>query len=186
MANSRDYKFDISTCSAVLQGLPREMRAHILGSATRAGIQPIKIAAKRYAKRSERTGALRDSITDKVKVYERRAIAVGLVGPERGYYRKGRKLGKNADRRGADSPSHYGHLVELGHHVVAPVKGTSIRKGTAKGPAEGKKKWVPAKPYLRPAGLTTRGQQSEEFYRGLNRGINAARNRLVKAGAHKR
>lgn len=186
MANQRDHKFDISVCTAVLQGLPREMRARILGHATKAAIQPIKVAAKRYAKRSVRTGALRDSITDKVVVYEQRGIAVGLVGPARGYYKKGRRLGKGANLRGSESPSHYAHLVEYGHHVVAPKQGTSIRKGTAVGVKPGKKHWVPAKPFLRPAGLTTRGEQSEQFYRGLDRGINTTRNRLMRAGAHSR
>lgn len=186
MANSRDLKFPIGACTAVLQGLPREVSARILATATKAAIQPIKVAAKRYAKRSERTGALRDSITDKVVNYERTATAVGLVGPARGYYKKGKRLGKGANYLGSDSPSKYAHLVEFGHRVVAPKRGTSIRRGTATGPAAGKKKWVPAKPFLRPAGLTTKAEQSANFYRGLDRGINTTRNRLIRAGAHTR
>lgn len=202
MANTRDYKFDISSTTSVLQGVPRDIRTSILATATRSALLPIKAKAKLLAQRSVRTGALRDSITDKIVKYERSATVVGLVGPARGYYRGGKKLGKDASRRGADSPSHYAHLVELGHHVVVRRKAKTpklykyttkqrtdlARQGEAANTGDTRvaMSFVPARPFLRPAGLTTKGEQSERFFRGLDRGIEASRNRLIKAGAHKR
>lgn len=185
MANSTDLKFvkGIGALSDVLRGLPEEMRGTILVGGVKRAIAPILVSARRYAKRSERTGALRASLTTKTVNYARNGKAVGLVGPDRAYYRRGKKAGKLGALFGADRPANYAHLVEYGHHAVAPIKNTSRRKKTAV-PAKTGRSWVPAKPFLRPALLTTTAAQGEEFFRGIAAGVQAARRRLVKSGAH--
>jgi hypothetical protein len=159
----------ITQLREVLHMLPQDMAGDILGRATKEAIQPIKIAAKRFAKRSEATGALRASITDKVKVYPATGKAVGMVGPDRAYYSRGKKagalgalLGKNRRR-----PSNYAHLVEYGHVAVAPRKGTTRRKKNAVSVG-----FVPAKPFIRPAVVTTTAQQIAAFTRGIEIGLN--------------
>ena len=160
--------------SAALNGLPDEMRGKVLERATKRACGVIEVSAKRYAKRSEDTGALRASLTTKVVVYPKSGKAVGLVGPDKAYYvgkKKAGRLGRLLLR--ATRPAWYAHLVEYGHHVVAPVKGTAIKKGTAK-PASNGKTWVAPKPFIRPAVLTTQGQQGAEFFAGMDAGYRLA------------
>lgn len=162
----------MSELSEVLQLFPRDLHVDALAPAVKAGAQPLVKWAKRYAKRSERTGALRESITHKVIARRKKAHAVALVGPDRKYFHRGKGVAKGAlVPDGAVRPSRYAHLIEYGHHVVAPTKGTSLRKGTAKTPAEGKKKWVPAKPFMRPAVIMARQEVAAAFRDGLARGI---------------
>jgi len=184
--NSTDLKYvkGIGDLSAVLRGLPEDMRSKILVRGVERAIAPILISAKRYAKRSERTGALRASLTTKVVNYPRDGRAVGLVGPERAYYRNGKKTGKLGSLFGAaDRPANYAHLIEYGHHAVAPIKGTSRRKKTAL-PTKNGRTWVAAKPFIRPALATTTAEQGEGFFQGIAVGVETTRRRLVESGAH--
>lgn len=174
----------VDALTGALRALPEDMRTRTLAAGMKALLQPIKIAAKRYAKRSEDTGALRESITDKVVSYPQSARVVGLVGPDRHYYSRGIRLKTGfgrllaADKR---RPANYAHLVEYGHVSVQPRKGTSRRRKTA---IVSKKEFVPAKPFLRPAVATTRAQQAEAFATGIARGLNSAIDREVKSGRH--
>ena len=72
MANSTDLKLvsGMGKLSQLLKDLPLAVRERVLLAATDAAIQPIKTWAKRFAKRSERTGALRNSIIAKTKSAE--------------------------------------------------------------------------------------------------------------------
>lgn len=168
MADSATYRnlYGVQNLTRALEALSEDVRAEVLGVAVKKAIEPIKIAAKRFAKRSERTGALRASITTKVVVYKQNGKAVGLVGPDRAYYSRGKKVKKlgllHADAR----PANYAHLVEYGHHAVAPRKGSSIRKKTASVTG-----WVAAKPFIRPAVMTTLVQQHTAFAKGIEAGI---------------
>lgn len=185
MANSATFKIVKGTAalSSALLGLGEAMRATILEAGVKRLCAPVLVAAKRYAKRSERTGALRGSLTVKTINYKASGKAVGLVGPDRAYYRGGKKTGKLGALFGADRPANYAHLVEFGHHVVAPISGTSRRKKNAV-PAKNGATWVPAKPFIRPALATTGAQQEAEFFRGIAEGFEATRKKLVKSGEH--
>jgi len=141
-------------------------------------LAPVLRSAKRHAKKSERTGALKNSLTTKVVEYPSTGKVVGLVGPDRGYYPAGKRITKvAASFKGADRPSKYAHLIEFGHHVVAPVKGTNRRKKTAK-PAKSGTKWVEAKPFIRPAVLDTHNEQAAAWVEGIKIGFEKA---LAKA-----
>lgn len=181
---------------AALRGISNEAAAAVLEPAVRAACQPILIAARRFAKRSEATGALRESLVIKTVAYKNNGRAVGMVGPDRAYYLGGKKVGKlgallgRKDRR---RPANYAHLVEYGHLVA---KGGSLRakhvltlEGTGRYSAKGKelKRWrrgrivqaatgkaigfVPPKPFLRPAVITTRVAQTAAFEAAVRRGL---------------
>lgn len=169
----------------VMQALPDDMRTKTLAEGMKALLEPILVSARRYAKRSRDTGALQSSLVKKVVNYKDTGKCVGLVGPDRNYYSKGRKI-KGAltmllakDRR---RPANYAHLVEFGHIAVTPRKGKTLRKKNAT-VAKGKG-FVPAKPFLAPAVVTTRAKQSAEFTRGLAKGMKESIGREVKSGRH--
>ena len=178
MANSTDLKLvsGMGKLSQLLKDLPLAVRERVLLAATDAAIQPIKTWAKRFAKRSERTGALRNSIIAKTKSYAGGLVVVGLVGPDRNYYVRGAKLTvRNGLLRGATSsgvsrPANYAHLIEYGHHTVASIKGTTRRKKTAI-PTRSGTTWVQPKPFLRPAVLQSRTEQIAAFERSASRGL---------------
>lgn len=180
MARSATYKHVVGAneLSASLQALRSEIRANVLGSAMRRVLAPVLRSARKHAKKSERTGALRRSLTTKVVEYPASGKVVGLVGPDRGYYLGGSRITKTAASfKGADRPSKYAHLIEFGHHVVAPIKGTNRRKKTAQ-PAKSGTKWVEAKPFIRPAVLDTHNEQAAAWYDGVKAGFEKA---LAKA-----
>ena len=164
----------IGELSAVLQAIPREMRSKILAAAVGEAAKPVVIAAKRFAKRSERTGTLRDSIGHVVRNYEYNGRAVAIIGPINGHV-----VVRINGRSEKISPVKYAHLVEFGHHAVKPIKGTQRRKGTAHDV-----KWVKAKPFMRPAVATTAAEVSRKLTEGIGRGIEKVRASLVKQGAH--
>lgn len=189
-----------------------EVQADILEQGVKAACGPILVAAKRFAKRSERTGALRDSLTIKTVKYKNsgKSVAMGLVGPDRKYRVNGRVVGKLGALFGAAKgsirrPANYAHLVEFGH-VIA--HGGSLRGKhqlvllhTGRYSSKGKefKRWVrgpqvvaptgraggfvPAKPFLRPAMITTRAEQSAAFEKAVASGLDRALRKLNrKAG----
>lgn len=166
----------LGALTAALRALPEDMRQRTLASGVKEALVPIEVAAKRFAKRSEETGALRDSITHKVVNYPTSGKCVGLVGPDRNYYSHGKKLKGALSRllvRDQRRPANYAHLVEYGHVMVAPTKGTSRRKGTATTTG-----FVPAKPFIRPAIATTLSLQAEGFFRGVAKSFAAATRKL--------
>lgn len=158
--------------NALLTGLPKEVRSVALGAAVGEAVKPLVAMQKRFAGRSERTGALRASITAKVKSYKNSGVSVGVAGPNRNYY-----VGGNRVKRGqlisgdAARPAHYAHLIEFGHHAVTPRKGTTLRKGTAK---LAKQSWVPPIPFVRPAVVMARTEMASAFDAGMTRGIEKA------------
>lgn len=189
MKRSASYKHvaGAAELSAALRALPDDMRKTILVQGVKAAIQPILTAAKRFAKRSEDTGALRESLTTKTKAYPNTGKAVGLVGPDRAYYRKGKKTGKLGALYANRRPANYAHLVEYGHAIVAPKAGTSRRKKTAVDirDSSGASRFVAPRPFIRPAVVTTHDQQAQEFYKGIASGFEKTRRRMMRAGTHK-
>lgn len=186
--NSATHKFTQGgpELGAAFRALSDDMRERTLAAGVKAMVQPIKVAAKRFARRSRETGALEASITDKVVNYPRNGKCVGLVGPDRAYYSRGKKVKGVLSRalaRNQRRPSQYAHLVEFGHVAVHPRKGTSVRKKTA---TVSKTAFVQPKPFLRPAVTTTKAQQEQAFFKGIERGFAAAVKREVKSGRHVR
>jgi HK97 gp10 family phage protein len=193
--------------SAVLNEIPRDLRTNVTAKVVRAGAVPLEVSMKRYARRSVRTGSLREAIGTVVKRYKDSGTAVAIVGVQRGYYRKRTKLGSKEDKRGSESPSHYAHLVEYGHNIVTggtsrdthemqlvgtgrfTLKGKEIKrwkKGALKEKAKGKTTgWVKAKPFIRPAFLTTKTQVLSEMHKALERAVMATVKRGTKQGWHK-
>ena len=188
----------------LLQQLPAEMRATILAEAVGGGAKIVVVAAKRYAKRSRQTGTLQASITHIVRKYPADGRAVAIVGPVvEGW---GRSATRKATK-GVTTPAvKYAHLVEFGHIIA---KGGSLRpeytktlqdtgqssksgkaikrwkrsgiKVAAKGRVGG---WVPAKPFMRPAFVTTQAAVSAALAMGVSVGIEKVRRKLVREGAH--
>lgn len=198
--------------TAMLQGLPAEMRANIVADGVKRGAVPMEVAAKRFAKRSERTGWLRKSITTIVRKYPANGVAVAIIGPvvegwRRGaqYDSDGNYFTKTKASKGYTSPSvRYAHLIEFGHHIakggslrpkytrvltsVVNPDGKTVRRwrrGVPSTEARGTVSgWVPAKPFMKPAFATTQSQVLSELYKGIEAGIEKTRTRLIKSGAH--
>ena len=175
--NYRNVK-GLGQLSACLQALQEDMRAKILEEGVKAAIQPILRAAKQNLRRSVRTGALYASMTTKTKSYPRNGKAVGLVGPDRGYYNGQAKAGKLGALY-AGRPSNYAHLIEYGHVVVHPKKGETLRNKTASSIG-----WVQPRPFIRPAIITTSGEQGRAFASAIAEGFERTRAKMMKDGTH--
>lgn len=187
MANSSKHVVGIGDLSAVLKGIPAAMRAEILGTAVGTAAKPVVRSAKRNAQKSKRTGALQSSIASVVKKYPRNGSAVAVVGPSKDYFRGGKRVKRGGDRRGADKPHKYAHLVEFGHYsnagtgrTVSSAKGKTRRSGTLN-PVS----FVLGQPFLRPALLSSKSEVASALQTGVSTGIDRVRARLVKAGVHK-
>lgn len=168
---------------AFLKQLPKDLATKLLASAVNAGADILVPVAKQYARRSVRTGALYASIGKKVVNYPTTPAAVAVVGPRRGYFRKGGvKVGDGESRSGAESPSHYAHLVEFGH--IQKAHGGTIRAGNAKAVGAGKMTFVAPRPFMRPAYHQTLGAVNRAMVEGLRRGIEQTRKKMIKQGAH--
>ena len=181
MSRSSSISFKLSGLDdirKVLTTLPRELQDKVMRVAVQRAAKPLVSSAKLFAGRSRKTGALVESIGAVVKKGKKGGV-YAVVGPRRGYYRGGLALKKGTDRRGANSPAHYAHLVEYGHNVVAPIKGTTRRKNAAKSAANGKA-WVAAKPFLRPALMASESAVIGEMAAGVQDGIAKQLKRLVK------
>ncbi len=172
--------------SAALQGIPRDLRTQVLAVAVKKAAAPVVRAAKQFAQRSRRTGALQKSLTSVVRQYRDKGVAVAVIGPDKSYYSGGKRLKKRADRTGADKPANYAHLVEFGHLSragtgvsVATAKGTRVRKGTF-----GALSFILPQPFMRPALASTAGAVRAELIQGISKGIERSRARLVKKGLH--
>lgn len=184
MANSGFVKFKLTGLEeirATLRQLPEETQRKVMAVAVRKAAKPMVAAAKTYALRSVRTGALRNSI-DVVVKKSRSGDSYAIVGPARGYFVSGKRLKKGADARGADQPANYAHLVEFGHHsaagtgvVLSKTRGKSRRKGTLNAVS-----FVRPKPFMRPAVLTTQEQVAANMAEGVAAGLAQALKRIVK------
>ena len=176
---------DVSDLSAALRGLAsKDTQVKILERAVGAACQPILVAAKRYAKRSEDTGALRDSLTVKTVGYRSSGKAVGLVGPDRAYRVRGKKVGAlgallGIAKGGVRRPANYAHLVEFGHRIAKGGRLSRLDGRGSKGTGTDGG-WVAAKPFLRPAVITTRVQQAAAFEQAVAAGLDAALRRHNK------
>lgn len=195
----------IETVSEILRAIPEELRSKITAQAVASAAKPVVVAAKRYAKRSERTGALREAIGARVRRYPDKGTAVAIVGVRRGYYKGSRRIDLRKEKKGkAESPSHYAHLVEFGHHMVtggsargkysvklvgtgrfSATSGKEIKRwkrGALIAPGTGAvKSWVPAKPFLRPAWMTTKEAVKRELVRAIERGVNRELRRMAQS-----
>jgi HK97 gp10 family phage protein len=178
----------VDALSGFFQQLPVDLRERILKDAVASAAKLIKQAAKRHARRSVRTGALHASIDVKVVGYKghQQAAATAIIGVRRDYYRRGGKVvAKGEDRRGAEQPARYAHLVEFGHMVRARGKsGHKPGKGKAAEPKQGALRWVAPRPFIRPAIMETRGQVQRILLEKINDGIGRARDRMIKRGEH--
>jgi hypothetical protein len=88
----------------------------------------LKGIVQQFAPRGK-TGQLARSIDYRTEVYPQQHRVVAIVGP-----------------RARSAGSRKAHLVEFGHIAVAPRKGKTIKKGTAKSIT-----YVAARPFMRPA-----------------------------------
>ncbi len=165
--------------NALLSGLPKEVRGIALSTAVSAAAKPLVAAQKQLALRSERTGALRASISSRVRNYKTSGVSVAIAGPNRNYYVGGKKVksGKLI-QDDASRPAHYAHLVEFGHYTGARsgrfggmVKGTSRRRGknTSHDSA-----FVLPKPFVRPSVIMAKAAMASAFDLGITRGIEKA------------
>jgi HK97 gp10 family phage protein len=125
--------------AAALEAIPAELRAKALPIALRAAGRLVTRRARRLAPVD--TGLLKKSLGLVLRRPKGQPPYVAL-GARRGFKATVTREGK---KQVAD-PANYAHLVELGHAVVPPVEGTSLRKKTAE--AIG---FVPPQPFLRPA-----------------------------------
>lgn len=168
----------------VLQGIPADVRAAILEPACVKAARPIRDASARFAPR--RTGALKASIAIKGISNKSKGTAAALIGPDRNYYKGGRRLRKNSDRRGADKPANYAHLVEFGHMSGTSSekfggfdKGKTIRKKTASA-----KSFVLPQPFMRPGFIAGAPQAEAILAREIAASIEKTRAKLVKTDRH--
>jgi len=165
--------------SAVLEGLPKAMRTKILAAAVGAAAKILVTSAKRYARRSEDTGRLRDSITHVVRRYEHDARAVAITGP---IVEKGARALRRSAGNGTKPAVKYAHLIEFGHHIVTGGSGRDRqrRRGNS-GRSNG---WVPAKPFMRPAFAVSQQAMQKALAEGIAAGIKTERASLMRSGAH--
>lgn len=128
--------------AAKLRQLPAEIGEAPLRSAAVAGGRILRDEAAARAPEGE-TGNLKRALY--LKFIEERSSATRKV-----YYvsiRRGTK--GNGSKRDANDVAYYGHMVEFGHWYVPPrPKGVRWKAHRAQHIG---KKWVPAKPFLRPA-----------------------------------
>ena len=168
----------------VLRGLPAAVRSEILEPACVKAAKPIQTAISALAPND--TGALKRSIRVKGVSDKTKGTAAALIGPDRSYYRNGRKVAKNADRRGANKPANYAHLVEFGHVSGANsigfggfAKGTSVRKKTAEA-----KSFVLPRPFMRPGFAAGAPFAEALLVQEIGGSIEKYRAKLVARGAH--
>lgn len=182
MANKSSIGFELTNfadTAALLRDLPASVESRVMGDAVGQALKPMQADARARAPKD--TGALKRSISVKVKRYANKGIIIGLVGPSKDYFKNGKKLKVGQSRRGADKPSNYAHLVEYGHFRVAgngvapkSLKGKTIRKNTAKA-----KGWVPARPFMRPAAASQRDNVLNGLEAGVVKGLERETKRLA-------
>lgn len=185
MANSTTVAFrGFDEIHALLREMPAAVRADIMEGALVKASRPIQRAMVSMAPR--RTGALKKSIAIKGLSNKAKGEAAALIGPDRNYYASGRRVKKGEDRRGADKPSNYAHLVEFGHYSGVSSerfggfsKGTSLRKKTATA-----RSFIRPQPFMRPGFSAGLPQAEAILEREVTASIERVRARMIKAGTH--
>lgn len=182
MGNKSTIGFEMTNFAenaALLRELPASVESRVMGDAVGQALKPMQADARARAPKD--TGALKRSIAVKVKRYPNAGIVVGLVGPSKDYFKNGRRLKVGQNRRGADKPANYAHLIEYGHFRVAgrgatgkSLKGKTIRKSTANA-----KGWVPARPFMRPAAVAQRDNVLNGLEAGVVKGLERETKRLA-------
>lgn len=81
-------------------------------------------------------------------------------------------------------PANYAHLVEFGHFVVRPVRGTSRRKNTSVS-ADSGRQFVAARPFLRPAIAGSKNEVKARLIQGINQGLQKAWARIATKNTRK-
>lgn len=180
--NSMRIGFTLSNFEEMRQlcaGLPASVESRVMGDAVKVAAKPIVNAAR--AKAPIMTGALRRSIVAVVRRYPKAGKVMALIGPDKAYYGGGKRLKGGADKRGANRPANYAHLVEFGHYSaaasgesVATTKGTSRRHGTFK-----ERSFIMPRPFLRPAVMVAGRQAERELARGVGVGMQREVRRLA-------
>lgn len=157
---------------SVLAGLPEDLRREIL--ATTMGKAGAHVAGKMRRKAPRVTGALAKSITYVVRKYGDGARTISVVGPNRKY------VTKDGAR-----PANYAHLVEFGHRVA---KGGALDRLDGRGKAGTGKQggFVPAKPFMRPGLIESQASLPQVMLEGVQKGMDKAIAKRVRAGTHKR
>lgn len=117
------------------------------------------------------TGNLRDSLGFKVVKF-RSGNMSAIIGPRKGFRKDGRLAHK------------YGHLVEFGHFTRKP-SGVSVKTKTGKTKREsgGSQKFVPAKPFLRPAFESGKHRAAKDIARVIGTEVQIAAKRLARRKA---
>lgn len=146
-----------------LRELPGNIGKNVLRSAAASGASVIRDEAKQNALRMKVTGTLARSIYMK-QIRE-------LSGPEKQTYFVGARSGKlyaKVGKKGVNKDAYYARWVELGHFTRGPGKGGFLSTGSgrlvrnanrggvnnallAAQVQAGHVRWVPARPFLRPA-----------------------------------
>lgn len=169
---------------AILKEMPAAVRADVLEGALGKAALPIQKATAGFA--PKRTGALKRSISVKVLSDKSKGSAAALIGPDRNYYSGGNRVAKGGDRRGADKPSNYAHLVEFGHYSGVSSagfggfsKGTSMRKKTATA-----RSFIRPQPFMRPGFAAGAPQAEAILAREIGASIEKTRARMIKTGTH--
>lgn len=189
----------------LLQALPREMRLSILRPALGKAAEPIRAAAKTFAPSA--TGALKESIAIKV-LDGTDASGAALVGPDRGYYQKGKRVKDLSSLYGQErqKPANYAHLVEFGHviatggslkatHALELVETGALSKhgkplkrwkrgaitAAAKGRATG---LVAPQPFMRPALIAGAPAAEAILTEEIGRGVERVRAAGIARDAH--
>lgn len=146
-----------------LRDLPANIGKNVLRSAVGAGAAVIRNEAKQNALRMKKTGTLARAIYSK-QIRE-------LSGPERQTFYVGARSGKiyaKVGKKGVSKDAYYARWVELGHFTRGPGKGGFLSTGSGRLVRDsnrggsrnailaaqvqgGHVRWVPARPFLRPA-----------------------------------
>lgn len=91
-----------------LDGVGKKVRKKALRKAVTKAARTVLWAAKATVKK--KTGLLRRSLGQRIKVYRESGAVVGIVGPRTGFKQEVTRDGKKV----LSNPTRYAHLVELG------------------------------------------------------------------------
>lgn len=138
-----------------LREIPDNIAKNVLRSAVGAGAAVIRVEARNNALRMKKTGTLARAIYQK-QIRE-------LSGPEKQVFYVGARSGKqykSVGKKGVSKDAYYARWVELGH-FTRPSGGGRLPQRTGRGQSNnvalasavqtGVVRWVPARPFLRPA-----------------------------------
>lgn len=168
---------------AMLANLPAKTEQAVIGVALERAAAPIKREARRLAPKL--TGALKASITHVLKKYPKKTMVI--IGPDKDYYEKGKRVKKGGNRLNKDRPANYAHLIEFGHltrNAAANAKAKRMVRHTAKEiaaanaagralPTAGRRtvEFVAPRPFMRPAVMGQEAAAAQEFEQGVAKGL---------------